>query len=50
MGHIKSQSSGGNDDIAFVSPISRARRGDLSNITKDSHPGDETKELADMVV
>ena len=48
-GHLKSLSSG-NDDIAFVSPISSNRR-DQHNISKESScPGDETKEFANMVV
>ena len=37
-----------NDDILFVSPISHNRN--KNNITKDSNPGDETKEFANMVI
>lgn len=51
MDHQKSLSATGrgpscNDDIKFVSPISRRN---INNITKDSNPGDETKEIADLV-
>ena len=48
FGDHKKNKSTCNDDILFVSPISHNRN--QNNITKDSNPGDETKEFANMVI